>query len=123
MRTSDQPRQPDFSADHARKPLEPGPLGMRLRFIHLRERQGLTIRGLGRVSGVSYETVRRFEMGYVPLPHQALKLATAYGVDYDDVVPQGSRDLAKQHRAMRKAQFAAQHAAMRAGLDELEAAA
>jgi DNA-binding XRE family transcriptional regulator len=103
MRTSDQLRQPVYAGDPANQPLPPGPLGRRLAFIHRRDRMGYTIRGFARHIGVSYETVRRFEWGYIPSPHIALKLANAFGVDYDEVVPQGSRDLAVMHRQMLKA--------------------
>lgn len=75
-----------------------GPLGQRLDLIYVRERMGLTIRGLGRAAGVSYETVRRFEHGYIPLPHQALKIADALGVDYDQIVPRGARQIHEQRR-------------------------
>lgn len=102
MRTSDQPRQGVLPGNPPNKPLPLGPLGRRLSYIHKRERMGLTIRGLGRAAGVSYETVRRFEHGHLLLPHQALKLAAALGVDYDEIVPQGSRDLAVMHRRMLK---------------------
>lgn len=74
-----------------RPPASLGPLGLRLELMKRREGMGLSIRGMAHAADVSHETVRRLERGHMPLPHQALKLAGAYGMDYYEIVPFGSR--------------------------------